>query len=63
LRPGLTTHRARDVLLVLTGPQLFVQFTRELDWSIDELATWTVRAVLEQVFATKPASLQDPLAT
>src|SRR5215469_3292770 len=63
LRPGLTMHQARDVLLVLTGPQLFVQFTRELDWSIDELGTWIVEAVLDRVFATEPAFLQDPLAT
>jgi AcrR family transcriptional regulator len=56
LRPGLTPLRARDVLLVLTAPQLFVQFTRELGWSTDELAAWITTAVLEQVFGTT----QDP---
>ena len=52
LRPGLTPPRARDVLLVLTAPQLFVQFTSELGWSTGELAAWITTAVLEQVFAT-----------
>jgi AcrR family transcriptional regulator len=50
LRPGLTPLRARDVLLVLTGPQLFVQLVGELGWSIDDLAAWTTTTVLEQVF-------------
>jgi AcrR family transcriptional regulator len=50
LRPGLTAVKARDVLLVLTGPQLFVMYTRELGWSTDELAAWISAAALEQVF-------------
>jgi AcrR family transcriptional regulator len=50
LRPGLTPLRARDVLLVLTGPQLFVQYTHDLDWDAEELAAWITAAVLEQVF-------------
>jgi hypothetical protein len=44
---------ARDILLVLTGPQLFVQFTGELGWSTDDLAEWLTRAVLEQVFGLR----------
>ena len=51
LRIGLTPTRARDLLLVLTGPQLFVQFSRDLGWSEAELADWTAKVVLEQVFA------------
>ena len=50
LRKGLTADRARDILLVLTGPQLFVQYTRDLGWSEDEFADWATVAVLEQVF-------------
>ena len=53
LRPGLTAARARDVLLVLTGPHLFVQYTRELAWSAEELAAWITAAVLEQVFGLR----------
>lgn len=50
LRAGLTPHRARDVLLVLTGPQLFVQYIRDLDWTEEQLADWVAKVVLEQVF-------------
>ena len=53
LRPELTPIRARDVLLVLTGPQLFVQYTRDLGWGHDELAAWITAAVLEQVFGVR----------
>jgi hypothetical protein len=38
LRPGLTPLGARDILLVLTGPQLFVRYTRDLGWKVEELA-------------------------
>jgi AcrR family transcriptional regulator len=50
LRAGLTAARARDLLLVLTGPQVFVQYTRDLGWSRDEFADWATGTVLEQVF-------------
>ena len=58
LRPDITPAKARDVLLVLTGPQLFVQFTRELGWSAAELSGWLTTAVLEQLFGLhQPATL------
>ncbi len=50
-RTGITPSRARDLLLVLTGPQLYVQYTRDLGWSQNDLAEWTSATVLEQVFA------------
>lgn len=53
LREGLTPRQARDILLVLTGPQLFVEFTRDLGWSTDQLAAWTRSAILQQLFATE----------
>lgn len=53
LRPGLTSNRARDALLVMTGPQVFVQYTRDLGWRRDELADWTTATVLEQVFGIR----------
>ena len=62
MRPGLTPPRARDVLLVLTAPQLFVQFTRELGWSTGELAAWITTTVLEQVFATTQEPAPENLA-
>jgi AcrR family transcriptional regulator len=60
LRPGLTSRKARDVLLVLTGPQLFVQYTRELGWSANELAAWITAAILEQVFDIRPTATPEP---
>jgi AcrR family transcriptional regulator len=56
LRAGLTPLRARDLLLVLSGPQIFVQYTRDLHWKEDELADWITAAVLEQVFSVTPDS-------
>ena len=40
LRTGLADDRARDVLLLLTGPQLYSQLTRDLKWSRAEVADW-----------------------
>ena len=37
LRDGLSATRARDVPLVLTGPQLYAQLTRDLGWTSDNL--------------------------
>jgi AcrR family transcriptional regulator len=55
LRPPLTPTQARDVMLVLTGPQLYVQYTRDLGWGHEQLATWLTAAVLEQVFDVRSA--------
>jgi len=60
LRAELTPLKARDVLLVLTGPQLFVQYTRELGWSTNELAAWITTAILEQVFDIRQAATPEP---
>ena len=51
LREGLSEGRARDVLLVLTGPQLFQQLTGELGWSRPEYVEWAGAAVLRELFA------------
>lgn len=56
LRPGITTTRARDLLLILTGPQLFVQCTRDLGWTEGAFADWATAAVLEQVFGLSPGN-------
>jgi AcrR family transcriptional regulator len=60
LRSGITQQRARDVLLVLTGPQLYVQYIRDLHWTDDELADWLTAAVLEQVFGVTEPSKPEP---
>lgn len=49
-RPDVTPERARDVLLVLTGPQLYAQLARDLKWSRTEIEDWTVTTVLHQLF-------------
>jgi AcrR family transcriptional regulator len=54
LRDSLDPTRARDIMLVLTGPQLYVQYTRDLGWTHEALARWTTAAVLEQVFDVRP---------
>jgi len=53
LRTDLTPTQARDILLVLTGPQLFVQYTRDFGWSSDALAAWLTQAVLELLFGIR----------
>jgi AcrR family transcriptional regulator len=60
LRAGLTRTRARDLLLVLTGPQLFVQCTRDLSWTDGEFADWATTVVLEQVFGFSPVNPAVP---
>jgi AcrR family transcriptional regulator len=50
LRPGMSLIQARDILLVLTGPQTYVQYTRDLGWDPGQLAAWTTTAILQQVF-------------
>jgi hypothetical protein len=50
LRPDVTPERARDVLLLLTGPQLYAQLSRDLKWSRQEIEDWTITSVLNQLF-------------
>ena len=50
LRPEITPERARDVLLLLTGPQLYAQLARDLKWSREEIEEWTATSVLQQLF-------------
>jgi AcrR family transcriptional regulator len=50
LRVDITPERARDVLLLLTGPQLYAQLTRDLKWSREEIEEWTIASVLQQLF-------------
>ncbi len=52
LRSGVTPHRARDILLLLTGPQIYVQLNRDLKWSRAEVEDWMVASVLQQLFRT-----------
>lgn len=51
LRDGLMPSTARDVLLVLTGPQLYCQLTRDLHWTPGQVADWIHGAVLRELFS------------
>ena len=50
LRTGLSPTVARDVLLVLTGPQIYTQLTRDLGWSPAQVGDWMRGAVLRELF-------------
>lgn len=50
LRDGVSERRARDVLLVLTGPQVFQQLTGELGWRREDYVAWASAAVLSELF-------------
>jgi len=50
LRPEINPERARDVLLLLTGPQLYAQLARDLKWSREEIEEWMITSVLQQLF-------------
>jgi AcrR family transcriptional regulator len=50
LRPGLGETRARDILLVVLGPQLYSQYTRDLGWTTGDVAAWCTATILQQLF-------------
>lgn len=50
LRARLAPERARDILLLLTGPQVYVQLTRDMKWSRFEVEDWMTASVLQQLF-------------
>lgn len=50
LRPLLTPDRARDILLLLSGPQLYSQLTRDMKWTREEIEEWIVNSILQQLF-------------
>lgn len=50
LAEGMTPERARDVYMLLTGPQIYAQLARDLKWSREDIVSWTVSAILHQLF-------------
>jgi AcrR family transcriptional regulator len=54
LRRGLTRPKARDLMLTLLGPHVFVLLTRQLGWSVREFATWARAALLRELFGLQP---------
>lgn len=48
--PGLSPDRARDVLLLLTGPVLYSHLTRDMGWGREAVEQWVVATVGQQLF-------------
>ena len=55
LRKGVTMDHAADVLYVMLGPDLYWTMALRLGWSDRQLAHWTERVVLGDLFGLEPA--------
>jgi AcrR family transcriptional regulator len=51
LRMHLTERRARDILLTILGPHVYVLFTHQLAWSPEDYGAWAHAAALRELFA------------
>lgn len=47
LRADLTVERARDVLWVLTAPEVYMRFVQQRGWSLDDVERWQARAMID----------------
>ena len=54
LRAGITKGRAADVLYHLLGPDLYRTMVLERGWTERQLANWTERVLLDDVFGLEP---------
>lgn len=54
LRTGVTKDHAADVLYLLLGPDLYLTMVLGRSWSEDQLANWTERALLDNLFGVRP---------
>ncbi len=54
LRRGITKGHAADVLYLLLGPDLYWTMVLERGWTERQLANWTERVVLDDVFGLEP---------
>jgi len=57
LRKGVTKDHAADVLYLLLGPDLYWTMVLGRDWSEEQLASWTERILLDDLFGVQPASI------
>jgi len=55
LRKGVTMDHAADVLYVMLGPDLYWTMALRLGWNERQLARWTERVVLGDLFGLEPA--------
>ena len=54
LRAGITKAHAADVLYLLLGPDLYWTMVLGLGWSEQQLASWTERVALLDLFGVEP---------
>jgi len=52
LRAGVDVDEATDVLLMLAGPDTYLAFVRERNWSHDRFVIWAGAALAELLLAT-----------
>ncbi len=55
LRKGVSKDHAADVLYLLLGPDLYWTMVLGCGWTERQLADWTERVVLDDVFGLEPA--------
>jgi hypothetical protein len=60
LRPGLTRAKARDLMLTLLGPHVFILLTRELGCSVAGFGTWCRGALLRELFGLETKGSRRP---
>lgn len=56
-QPPITPDRARDILLLLTGPQVYSQLSKDMKWNRDEIEDWIVSSILQQLFGITTPSI------
>jgi AcrR family transcriptional regulator len=56
LRPGVTRSHAADVLFLLLGPDLYRTMVIGRGWTERQLAAWTERVVLDDLFGREPGT-------
>lgn len=56
LRKGVSKAHAADVLYLLLGPDLYWTMVLERGWSEHQLANWTERVALDDLFGLEPNS-------
>jgi AcrR family transcriptional regulator len=56
LRKAVTKDHAADVLYLLLGPDLYWTMVLGRGWTERQLASWTERVVLDDLFSREPAS-------
>ena len=53
LKQGLAADEARDILLTLVGPQVFLEFTEARGWPVERYVEWTVEALSTALLARR----------